>query len=263
MSAPQCLTARHPLPFKKRLAFADETQSQMGKRSEITARANRAFFRNHWIDAPVQHFAKQLDDFATNSTEAERQNIRTQHDHRAHLGLRQRISNSTGVAADKVQLKLTQFALRNSDVGELAESGGDSVNHRIARNDLFDQFARGKNTRTRERRNVNGLASDSDRCKLDKRNLLPLQLHSGSLVRIVEAEKEKGQVGIRPGLLGEPAHNKLPGIGAISSMAPELGSQPPCVARKPRVPTRYPTRPRPCSCSNISIYTASFRSKLL
>src|SRR6266496_5332799 len=154
----------------------------MGQRRQIAACAYRAFFRDHWTDAPVQHCAKQLDDLATDSTEAERQNIRPQHHHCPHLGLRQRISNSTGVAADKVQLKLTQFALRNSDVGELAESGGDSVNHRIACNDLFDQFARGNNTRTRERRNVNGLASDSDCRELNKRNLLALQLHSRSLM---------------------------------------------------------------------------------
>src|SRR5437899_4651676 len=210
----------------------------MGQRRQIAACAHLAFLRDHWTDAPVQHFAKQLDDFATDSTEAERQNIRPQHHHCAHLGLGQRISNSTGVAADKVQLKLTQFAMRNADIGELAESGVDSVNDRIARNDLFDRFARGENTRPHDSRNASRLATDSDRCELNKRNLLALELHSGSLVRIVEAEKEKGQAGTRPGLLGETAQTKLPGSGPTSRMAPEVGSQPPCVARKPRVPTR-------------------------
>jgi hypothetical protein len=72
---------------------------------------------------------------------------------------------------------------------------------------------------------------------LDKRNLLPLQLHSGTLVRIVEAEKKKGQAVARPGLLGETARIKL-GAGFIFRSALEVVSLPPCVARKPPVPKR-------------------------
>jgi hypothetical protein len=72
---------------------------------------------------------------------------------------------------------------------------------------------------------------------LNKRNLLALQLHIRSLVRIVEAEKEKGQVGARPGLLGETAQIKL-GAGFIFRSALEVVSLPPCVARKPPVPKR-------------------------
>ena len=79
-------------------------------------------------------------------------------------------------------MKLPQVAARDAHIRKLAEPSGNSVNHRIARNDLFDQFARGKNTRTRERRNVNGLASDSDCRELNKRNLLALQLHSHNLM---------------------------------------------------------------------------------
>jgi len=73
---------------------------------------------------------------------------------------------------------------------------------------------------------------------LNKRNLPALQLHSRSLVRIVEAEKEKGQAGTRPGLLGETAQTKLPGADSIFPSAQEVVSRPPCVARKPRVPMR-------------------------
>src|SRR5207249_3105451 len=231
----QRLGARSPLPFKECLAFANETQSQMCKRCQIAACAYRAFFRNYWTDAPVEHFAKQLDDFETDSTEAEDQDIRPQHRHRSHLGLGQRISNSASVAADEVQLQLAQFAMRDANVGELAEPGVDSINDRITLNDLFDRFARCENTRPRSRRNANGLTFESDRCELNKGNLLALQFHSRSLVRV--PEKEKGQVGTRPGLLGETARIKL-GAGFIFRSALEVVLLPPCVARKPPVPKR-------------------------
>src|SRR5215469_1966070 len=211
LSLSQRFGAGHPLPFKECLAFADETQSQMCQRRQVAARTHRAFFRNHWTNAPIEHFAEQLDDLETDSTETEGQNIRPQHHHCPYLRLRHWISNSAGVAADKVQLELAQFAMRNADLGELAESSVDSVNDRITLNDLFDCFARGENAWSRHRRNPNGLASASHRCKLEKRNLLTLELHLRSLVRI--QEKEKGQAGTRPGLLGESAQTKITRFG--------------------------------------------------
>src|SRR5438093_6611903 len=99
------------------------------------------------------------------------------------------ISNSTRVSKHKVQLKLPQFVAPNPNLSELTESGVDSVNHCVPLDDLFDQFARSKDSRTREISNVNGLGSAGDRCKLNKRNLLAVQLHSRSLFRIVESLK--------------------------------------------------------------------------
>src|SRR5438093_12018586 len=161
----------------------------MRKRREMAAGADGAFFRNDRIDPPVEHFTKQLDDLATHSAQAEREDIRAQQHHRAHLRLRQPISSSTRVATHKVQLKLKQFVAPNPNVSELTKSGVDSVNYCVPLDDLFDQFARCKDARTREISNVNGLASAGDRCKLNKRNLLAIQLHSRSLARIVEALK--------------------------------------------------------------------------
>src|SRR5205823_4052095 len=50
----------------------------MRKRSEITTRPDRTFFWNDGMDAPVEHFAKQLDDFATDATHTESQDVRAQ-----------------------------------------------------------------------------------------------------------------------------------------------------------------------------------------
>jgi hypothetical protein len=55
-------------------------------------------------------------------------------------------------------------------------------------------------------------------------------------------EKEKGQVETRPGLLGESAHNKQPAAGFISWLS--VVEALPSFAHKPRVPKRWPLRPR-------------------
>jgi len=44
---------------------------------------------------------------------------------------------------------LPQFVVRHPNIGEFAEPGVDSVNHGVARNDLFDNFARSSGAQTR------------------------------------------------------------------------------------------------------------------
>ena len=78
----------------------------MGKGREIATGADRALFRNYRMHAPVEHVANQLDHFAANSAEAEREHVCPQQHHCAHLGFRKWRSDSAGVATDKVQLKL-------------------------------------------------------------------------------------------------------------------------------------------------------------
>ncbi len=57
-----------------------------------------------------------------------------------------------------------------------------------------------------------------------------------------ESVKEKGQVETRPGLLGETAHNKQPAAVIIFWLS-EVAALP-SFAHKPRVPKRWPLRPR-------------------
>ena len=54
--------------------------------------------------------------------------------------------------------------------------------------------------------------------------------------------KRKGQVETRPGLLGETAHNKQPAAVIIFWLS-EVAALP-SFAHKPRVPKRWPLRPR-------------------
>ena len=136
----------------------------------------------------VKHLAKQLDDFRTDSAESERQHVPPKQHHCPHLRFGKWLANSAGMTPDKVQLKLPQFVLRHSNIREFTETSVNSVNNGIARQDLFDNFSRSLNTRTRCWRDYNMLAVNCDCSNLLKSERLAVQLHLRSLV-------EKGSLG--------------------------------------------------------------------
>jgi hypothetical protein len=86
------------------------------------------------------------------------------------------------VTTDKVQLKLPQVVLRHTNIGEFAEAGVDSVNHGIARYNLFDYLARSSDARTRWWRDCNMLVTNCDCSDLLQSERLTVQLHLRSLV---------------------------------------------------------------------------------
>ena len=86
------------------------------------------------------------------------------------------------MTTNKVQLKLPQFVLRHSNIGEFAEAGVDSVNYGVARDDLFDNFARSSDARTRRWRDRNMLVTNCDCSDLLQSERLTVQLHLRSLV---------------------------------------------------------------------------------
>jgi hypothetical protein len=67
---------------------------------------------------------------------------------------------------------LSQLVLRHSNIGEFAEAGVDSVNHGIARYDLFDNLARSSDARTRWWRDCNMLVTNCDSSDLLQRERL-------------------------------------------------------------------------------------------
>jgi hypothetical protein len=79
-------------------------------------------------------------------------------------------------------LKLPQFVLRHSNIGEFAEAGVDSVNYSVARDNLFDNFARSSDARTRWWRDCNMLVTNCDCSDLLQSERLTVQLHLRSLV---------------------------------------------------------------------------------
>ena len=154
----------------------------MRKRREIATCPDRAFLRNNGVHTAVEHLAKQRDDIPTDSAEAERQHIRPEQHHGAHFGFGKRFANSAGMTTDKVQLKLPQFVVRHSNIGEFAEAGVHSVNHGVARNDLFDNFAGSSDARTRQWRDCNMLFTNCHCSDLLQSERLTVQLHLRSLV---------------------------------------------------------------------------------
>src|SRR6266700_5005439 len=117
----------------------------MCERREIATGADGTFFWNDRMHAAVQHLAKHLNYLQPNTAEAERQHVCAQQHHRANLGLGQRLTNSAGVAANKIELKLGQRIALNANIRELAESRRDAIDRRITRDDFFDKFTRRQN----------------------------------------------------------------------------------------------------------------------
>src|ERR1700756_1512853 len=134
------------------------------------------------MDAAIEHLAEHLNDLGPNAAEAERKHVCAQQHHRANLRLRQRLTYSTGVAANKIELELIQGVARNPNVGEFTKSRRYAINDGVTRNDLFDNLARCQNTRLRDRRNLDCFATERHRSKLRKRNTFTLQFHSCSLI---------------------------------------------------------------------------------
>jgi hypothetical protein len=118
------------------------------------------------MDAAIEQLAKHFNDLEANAAEAERQHVCAQQHHCANFRLRQRLTDSTGVASNKIELKIAQRLTRNTNVREFAKPSRYAVNDRITRNDLFDNLTRRQSTRLCERRNL---------------NLLPVERHSGDV----------------------------------------------------------------------------------
>src|SRR6266496_2937273 len=87
----------------------------MRERREIAAGADRTLFRNDRMHAPIQHLAKHLNDLEPNTAEAERKHVCAQQHHCANFGLRKRLTDSTGVAANEIELKIAQGVARNAE----------------------------------------------------------------------------------------------------------------------------------------------------
>ena len=100
---------RQPRAAVEHFAFTDQRQSKVRQRRQIPARADRTFLGYYRIDAPVQQFAQQLDDFQTDPTQSEREDIGSKQYHRPHFRNGERLADAASVAANKIQLQLAKF----------------------------------------------------------------------------------------------------------------------------------------------------------
>src|SRR4051812_46538368 len=121
--------------------------------SKVATRSDRALFRDEGPHPVIQHVDQKLNGFETDPAESKRKNIRPKQHHGADLGLCERTPNSTGVAADKVDLKLLKLICRNVNVGQFPEAGCNSVNDVTSRHNLLHHPARGEDLSMRVWRN--------------------------------------------------------------------------------------------------------------
>src|SRR5437667_3818560 len=116
--------------------------------------------------AAIKHLSKHLNDLEANAAEAERKHVCAQQHHGANLWLRQRLTNSTGMAANKIELQLIQGVARNANVRQFTKTRRHAINDGITRYDFFDNFARRQNTWLRKSGNL---------------NCLPIERHGGDV----------------------------------------------------------------------------------
>ena len=113
----------------------------MGQRSQVAGGAQRALLGDDGGDALVQHLDHHLDQERTHAGHAHAQSVGTQQQHAAgnlrHIG----IAHGGAVADNQVGGQLVGHLGRNSDLLEVAETGGDAVSHALLGGDLLGQGA--------------------------------------------------------------------------------------------------------------------------
>src|ERR1700738_53892 len=150
----------------------------MRKRCEIAACSDRSLLGDNRMDAAIQHFTKHVDDLATNSAEAEREHIRAQQHHGADFRLGEWRADAAGMAANEIELKISQFVRWNAHVGEFSEAGVYAIDHRIALNDVLDDLSRSVYAFASSCGDLNGFVSRNNRSDLLERQRLAVQFHA-------------------------------------------------------------------------------------
>ena len=177
----------------------------MRERSEIAARADRAFFGNDRNDVAVEHFDEELDDLETNAAAAERENIGAEQHHGADLRLGKWSADAAGMTAHEIDLELLQLVGGDVNVGKFPEAGADAVDDGFLPNDLLDNPPRGMDGSVKLRRNLDRLVFEGDAGNLQKRKRATCELQHAPRVRQIswpgntEAKTEKARPNERPG----------------------------------------------------------------
>ena len=76
-------------PSELRLAFADHREREMRERREVARGADRALRRDARVHLRVEHRDERVDEERAHARMTEREHLRAQEDHPAHLGRRE------------------------------------------------------------------------------------------------------------------------------------------------------------------------------
>jgi len=95
------------------------------------------------VDSAIQHFAKSFYDEWANSRETFGKSVGAEKHHDARFGFGKRSADSAAVAANEIELELTDLFLRDANFGEFAESSVDAVCGFVGEDDAVNDSARG------------------------------------------------------------------------------------------------------------------------
>jgi hypothetical protein len=95
------------------------------------------------VDALVQQGEQRFEDDGADAAVSLGEDVGAEQQHGACFRLGERFAESAGVAQDQIALEGLEVAVRDADVGQLAESGVDSVGGFAAGDDSFNDFAAG------------------------------------------------------------------------------------------------------------------------
>ncbi len=124
------------------LALADEGEREVGEGREVPARPDRPLRGDDGVDAAIDERDQQLEGLEAHAGEALGQHVGPQQHERSRLGFPEGGAHSRRVGAEQVELELPQAIEGDVDVGEVAEAGGDTVDHRAARHRLVHHAPR-------------------------------------------------------------------------------------------------------------------------
>jgi hypothetical protein len=141
--APQRCGAVQALAVDLGLALADEHERDVGQRSEVTRRADRAPGRDHRDDATLEHRQQQLDDLLAHTGVPAPQRRREQRQHPAYDLARQHRPDADGVRAHEVELQRGRVVGPDAHAGEVADAGADAVDDAAGRECGVDHGPRG------------------------------------------------------------------------------------------------------------------------
>src|ERR1700722_4426636 len=92
---------------------------------KVTACSDGTLLRNAGKNTTLQHREKRADDLHTATAEPQSQHVRPQQHHGARFSFRERMPESAGVAANKIQLQPVELGRWNPDVRQFAKAGVD------------------------------------------------------------------------------------------------------------------------------------------
>ena len=122
-------------------ATAQQHQTHVAQRCQVTGSAQGALLRNDGGHAGVEHIHQHLHQDGAHTADAHAQSVGTQQHHATDLLIGVGITGTGAVAEDQIGGQLSAHFIGHSHGSEVTETGGDTVGHALLCRDLLCQVA--------------------------------------------------------------------------------------------------------------------------